>query len=130
MHVALVSPERILWEGEASMVILRTAAGDIAFLNDHAPLVGALQTGKVRITPVDGGEIVAAVHGGFVEVKNNRVTILSDVAELAEDIDVVRAREALARVGSSSTASSDDSPEVAAARRRAEVRLEAAGASV
>ena len=140
MHVALVSPERILWEGEASMVILRTAAGDIAFLNDHAPLVGALQTGKVRITPVDGssgssgssgsGEIVAAVHGGFVEVKSNRVTILSDVAELAEDIDVARAREALARVGSSSTASSDDSPELAAARRRAEVRLEAAGAPV
>lgn len=130
MHVALVSPERILWEGEASMVILRTAAGDIAFLNDHAPLVGALQIGRVRITPAEGGaEVVAAVHGGFVEVKNNRVTILSDVAELAEDIDVARAREALARVGSSSTASSDDSPEVADARRRAEVRLEAAGAS-
>ena len=132
MHVALVSPERILWEGEASMVILRTAAGDIAFLNDHAPLVGALQIGRVRITPAEGsgsGEIVAAVHGGFVEVKNNRVTILSDVAELAEDIDVARAREALTRVGSSSTASSDDSPEVADARRRAEVRLEAAGAS-
>jgi F-type H+-transporting ATPase subunit epsilon len=130
VHVALVSPERILWEGEASMVILRTAAGDIAFLNDHAPLVGALQIGKVRIMPAadDGGpEVVAAVHGGFVEVKNNKVTILSDVAELADQVDVARAREALARVGGSSAA--DDSPETAAARRRAEIRLEVAGAT-
>jgi F-type H+-transporting ATPase subunit epsilon len=127
MQVALVSPERILWEGEASMVILRTAAGDIAFLEGHAPLVGALQIGKVRITPAEGGpEVVAAVHGGFVEVKNNRVTILSDVAELADDIDVARAREALARAGSPS---GDDADDLVAARRRAEIRLEAAGAS-
>ena len=125
MDVALVSPERILWKGEASMVILRTAAGDIAFLEGHAPLVGALQVGKVRIMPTEGGgEVVAAVHGGFVEVKNNRVTILSDVAELADDIDVARARDALARVGAG-----DDSEEAVVARRRAEVRLEAAGAS-
>ena len=82
MEVALVSPERILWEGEAEMVIARTAGGDIAFLNGHAPFVGALGIGKVRITPTaESGsrdEVVAAVHGGFVEVKDNRVTILSD----------------------------------------------------
>ena len=119
MQVALVSPERILYEGEADMVIARSAGGDIAFLNNHAPFVGVLGIGKVRITPAGGGnEIVAAVHGGFVEVKDNRVTILSDVAELADQIDVTRAREALSRAGE------DD-----AAKRRAEVRLETAGAS-
>lgn len=124
MHVALVSPERILYEGEAEMVIARSAGGDIAFLNGHAPFVGVLGIGKVRITPTGGGaEIVAAVHGGFVEVKDNRVTILSDVAELADQIDVARAREALDRAGAG------DDEEAAAARRRAEVRLDTAGAA-
>jgi F-type H+-transporting ATPase subunit epsilon len=60
--------------------------------------------------------VVTAVHGGFVEIKDNRVSILSDVAELSTQIDVARAREALSRAG-------DDD----AARRRAEVRLDAAG---
>ena len=124
MQVALVSPERILYEGEADMVIARSAGGDIAFLNNHAPFVGVLGIGKVRITPAGSNdEIVAAVHGGFVEVKDNRVTILSDVAELADQIDVTRAREALSRAGAG------DDEDTALARRRAEVRLETAGAS-
>ena len=128
MQVALVSPERILWEGEASMVIARSEGGDIAFLNNHAPFVGALGIGTVRILPSDGGradEVVAAVHGGFVEVRDNRVTVLSDVAELASQIDVERAREALARAAS--TAEQEEERE--AARRRAEVRLEVAATS-
>ena len=118
LHVELVSPERILYSGEADMVIARTAGGDIAFLTGHAPFVGALGIGKVRVRQVDGSEEVAAVHGGFLEVKDNRVTILSDVAELVGQIDVPRARDALARAG-------DDED----ARRRAEVRLDAAGAT-
>ncbi|HEX7168754.1 MAG TPA: F0F1 ATP synthase subunit epsilon [Acidimicrobiales bacterium] len=120
MDVALVSPERILWEGDAEMVIARTAGGDIAFLNNHAPFVGALGIGRVAITPTGGGTpIEVAVHGGFVEVKDNRVIVLSDVAELADQIDVDRARQALAAAG-------DTDPD---ARRRAEVRLQVAGAS-
>ena len=120
LQVELVSPERILYSGEAEMVIARTDGGDIAFLTGHAPFVGALGIGKVRVRPTGGGrEVVAAVHGGFVEVNQNRVTILSDVAELADQIDVERAREAMRRAGA------DDE----AARRRAEVRLDAAGAA-
>ena len=120
LSVQLVSPERILYEGEAEMVIARTAGGDIAFLTGHAPFVGTLGIGKVRIQSAErgGAEVVAAVHGGFVEVSDNKVTILSDVAELADQIDVARAREALSQAG-------DDED----ARRRAEVRLDAAGAS-
>ena len=120
LSVQLVSPERILYEGEAEMVIARSAGGDIAFLTGHEPFVGTLGIGKVRILPDDrgAGEVVAAVHGGFVEVSENRVTILSDVAELSEQIDVARARDALARAG-----------EDEEARRRAEVRLDAAGAA-
>ena len=116
LHVELVSPERILYSGEAEMVIARTGGGDIAFLTGHAPFVGMLGIGKVIVREVGGSSVVAAVHGGFVELKDNRVSILSDVAELSTQIDVARAREALSRAG-------DDED----ALRRAEVRLDAAG---
>ena len=118
LQVELVSPERILYSGEAEMVIARTAGGDIAFLSGHAPFVGVLGIGKVIVREVGGTSVVAAVHGGFVEIKDNRVSILSDVAELSSQSDVARAREALSRAG-------DDD----AARRRAEVRLDTAGES-
>lgn len=128
LQVELVSPERILFSGEADMVIARTDGGDIAFLAGHAPFVGALGIGKVRIQTPVGPEEVAAVHGGFVEVKDNRVIILSDVAELASQIDVERAREAARRAEEQMRAEHD--VEVEAALRRAHVRLEAAGATV
>ncbi len=91
LQVELVSPERILYSGDADMVVCRTVnGGEVAFLTGHAPFLAALETGVVRVkTP--NGEEVAAVHGGFVEVRDNRVIVLSDVAELAKDIDVSRA---------------------------------------
>lgn len=93
LQVELVSPERILYSGEAEMVICRTVGGgDIAFLTGHAPFIGTLAVWPVRIKPTSGDEEVAAVHGGFVEVRDDRVIILSDVAELASQIDVERAR--------------------------------------
>ena len=123
LHVEVVSPERILWSGEADMVVARTTDGEIAFLTDHAPFIGALGIGVVSITPADGGaRVVAAVHGGFVEVSDNRVTVLSDVAELASDIDVSRAETARDRA--QQAVADDDDAE--AALRRATVRLEVA----
>ena len=127
LQVELVSPERILYSGEAEAVIARTTDGDIAFLTGHAPFIGALGIGVVTIQPVGGGEEKAAVHGGFVEVSDNRVTILSDVAELASQIDVERARAAQDRLERAQRA--DDDTEAEAALRRAHVRLQAAGAA-
>jgi F-type H+-transporting ATPase subunit epsilon len=126
LQVELVSPERILYTGEADMVICRTAAGDIAFLTGHAPFLGALQTGVVRIRQSDGHDERAAVHGGFVEVSNDRVIILSDVAELASQIDVERARQSRERA--ERREGDMDDVEAEAALRRAYARLEAAGA--
>ena len=84
LHVELVSPERMLFAGEANMVRARTVGGgDIAFLPGHAPFVGALATWTLEIALVDGGHELAAVHGGFVEVSHDQVKILSDLAELA-----------------------------------------------
>jgi len=119
LQVELVSPERILYSGEADMVVCRTVGGgEVAFLTGHAPFLGALETGVVRVKTSAGDE-VAAVHGGFVEVRDNRVIILSDVAELAKDIDVSRAEQA------KSSAAGDDE-EAVAARARADARLDAA----
>lgn len=129
LQVELVSPERILWSGEADMVICRTlGGGDIAFLTGHAPFVGALGTGVLTIRPSGGGaarDEKVAVHGGFVEVSNNKVTILSDVAELASQIDLERARTAKDRAERALTHEHD--AEAEAALRRAVVRLEAGG---
>ncbi len=126
LHVEIVSPERILWTGEAEMVIARTlGGGDIAFLTGHAPFVGALDTGQVTIRPSDGPDELVAVHGGFVEVSGDRVTILSDVAELASQIDVERARAAAERAEAAIRTEHD--AEAEAALRRAQVRLSVAG---
>jgi F-type H+-transporting ATPase subunit epsilon len=127
LHVEVVSPERILWSGEASMVIARTlGGGDIAWLTGHAPFVGALDAGKVTIRPEEGDDLYVAVHGGFAEVSNDRVTILSDVAELTEQIDVARAQAALETAEAALRTDATDA-EALAAKRRAEVRLEVAG---
>jgi F-type H+-transporting ATPase subunit epsilon len=128
LHVALVSPERILFSGEADMVVCRTSDGEIAFLTGHAPLVGALGVGTVRIKHGDDAEVRAAVHGGFVEVRDNRVSILSDVAELPDQIDVERARRAREEAERRVQAGDDAGAE--AALRRAHVRLELAGVGV
>jgi len=125
LDVALVSPERILFTGEADMVVCRTSDGEIAFLTGHAPLVGALGIGTVRVKLSDGEEVRAAVHGGFVEVRDNRVSILSDVAELPDQIDVERARRAREEAERRIQAGDDAGAE--AALRRAHVRLELAG---
>ncbi len=124
LQVELVSPERILYSGEAEMVVARTSEGDIAFLTGHSPFIGALGVGAVSIRGTDGSEERAAVHGGFVEVSDDRVTILSDVAELASDIDAARARRALEEA-ERATRETDD-VEAEAALRRARLRVELA----
>jgi F-type H+-transporting ATPase subunit epsilon len=141
---SLVTPERILLEDEeVQAVFLRTDVGEAAFMPGHTPLIGAVVPGAARFQHEDGSEEKAAVHGGFVHVIGDRVTVLAPVAERAEEIDVERARRALeaadqriaelggARSGTGEGAEDDPTQvELAsaeAARRRAEVRLEVAG---
>jgi F-type H+-transporting ATPase subunit epsilon len=125
LHVEVVSPERILWTGEADRVIARTVGGgDIAFLTGHAPFVGALDIHTVRVHTESGDEEVIAVHGGFVEVSHDRVTVLSDVAEVSSQIDVERARAAQERAEAELRNGEDEDAE--AALKRAKVRIEAA----
>jgi F-type H+-transporting ATPase subunit epsilon len=126
MHVELVSPERILYSGDAEMVICRTiGGGDIAFLADHAPFLGALDDAIVRIRKTDGEWEEAAVHGGFVHVRDNSVILLSDLAELASQIDFERARKD--RDELERKVMETDDVAVAARLRRMHVRLQLEG---
>jgi F-type H+-transporting ATPase subunit epsilon len=125
MSVELVSVERKLWSGEASAVFARTTEGELGILPGHTALLGELAEGWiVRIERESEPELRVAVHGGFLSVRKDGVSVLAETAETAEDIDVARAREALQR------AESDDSPSGTAARNRALARLRAAGESV
>lgn len=126
LQVQVVSPEGILYSGEVQIVIARTTDGEIAFLAGHVPFIGSLGIGRVTIrTPEGGDEVLVAVHRGFVEVNDDRLTVLSDVAELADDIDVDRARRALDEVEQSDD---EDEDALEEAKRRARLRLELAEA--
>jgi len=126
MTVELVSPEKVLFSGEATQVITRTlGGGEIAFLPGHAPFLAALVENHTRITLVDGTVLDVAVHGGFVQVSGDTVSILSDVAELADDIDRPRAMNAKERAEEALRLEHDT--EVAAALSRAHARLNASG---
>ena len=130
LQVQVVSPERILWSGDAAMVTARTIeGGDISFLTGHAPFLGALEIGKVIIRPAEGADLLFAVHGGFVEVSKNEVSLLTDVAEGSDQIDIERATSARDRAKAALAQDGDDA-EARAALRRAEVRLDVAGVSV
>ena len=89
LQIELVSADRVVWSGQATEVLARTVEGDLGVLADHAPLLSLLVPGVVVITPLEGeSEIKAAVAEGFISVANNRVSILSEDAFLADEIDV------------------------------------------
>lgn len=126
LHVEVVSPERVLFSGEARQVITRTMdGGEIAFLPGHSSFLGALVENHTRIYLADGTVQDLAVHGGFVEVAPDHVTILSDAAELAGEIDIERARRAQQRAEAAIRGGHDATIE--SSLRRAHVRLAAAG---
>jgi F-type H+-transporting ATPase subunit epsilon len=126
MRVEVVSPEKVLFSGEATQVITRTlGGGEIAFLPGHAPFLGALIANHTRISLADGSALDVAVHGGFVQVSGNKVSLLSDVAELSTDIDRHRALAAKERAEEAIRHEQD--AEAAAALSRAHARLNASG---
>jgi len=97
LNVQVVSPESVSYTGEASMVVARTVGGgDAGILPGHVPFIGTLQVWSVDVVKEDGSKDTFAVHRGFVQVSGNDVTILSDVSEARDEIDVARAETALA----------------------------------
>ncbi|MEM8708646.1 MAG: ATP synthase F1 subunit epsilon [Actinomycetota bacterium] len=126
LNVQVVSPESVSYTGEASTVVARTVeGGDIAFQAGHVPFIGILQVWSVDVIKEDGSSDTFAVHRGFVQVSDDDVTILSDVSEAKDEIDVARAERALS---DAEQALADDAENAAAAgdKARAQVRLRVA----
>lgn len=107
LTVNIVTPDGLVYDHHATMVVVKTTTGDLGIMADHEPIVAPLVIGEVRVHRVDNQnhENIIAVNGGFMEVANNVASIVADSAERARDIDLSRAE---------------------AARRRAEARLKRA----
>ena len=126
LNVQVVSPEAVSYTGEAAMVVARTVeGGDIAFQPGHIPFIGILQVWSVDVVKDDGSRDTFAVHRGFVQVSGEDITILSDVSEAKDAIDVARAEQALADAEAALSADADDAT-AAADKARAQLRLRVA----
>ena len=124
MDVAIVDPEKELWSGEADFVVARSEDGEIGILPGHAPFLGVLKYSKLKVQ-AGNDVIVFAVHSGFIEVKDNRVSVLARAAEVASDIDVARARNQAEAARQRLQQEAEDE-EAKYALARAEARLMAA----
>lgn len=126
-QVEFVSPEAVLYSGEGTQVVARTrGGGDIAFLAGHEPFIGSLQPSEVRVTEASGSVLSFAVRSGFVSVTGTEVTVLSDAATPASDIDVAVAQADKAAAEAALAANADD-PFAREDLRWAEVRLRLTG---
>ncbi|HSM43406.1 MAG TPA: F0F1 ATP synthase subunit epsilon [Acidimicrobiia bacterium] len=81
-RVDVVSPEATVWSGQATIVVARTPEGELGIMADHEPLMGALATGPVEIEAESGERTTIGVHGGFIQVLDNQVTLITDRAQV------------------------------------------------
>jgi F-type H+-transporting ATPase subunit epsilon len=123
LHVELVAADRLVWSGEATMVIARTSEGDVGVLPHHAPMLSLMVDGVVDVQTAEGETWVAAVDAGFLSVANNRISILSEHAEMSHEIDLEKARADLERARTAGEYDSEADAEDAI--RRAEARIRA-----
>jgi F-type H+-transporting ATPase subunit epsilon len=124
IQVHLVAVERELWSGQAQLVVARTVDGDIGVMAGHSPLLAQLREGfAARIVEPNGNVLGVAVHGGFLSVTKEGVSILAEDAQLSDEIDVTKARAAYERAKSSGGDSADTEAEL----RRAQAQLLATG---
>ena len=120
LYVEIVAPDKRVFQGEAQSVQAPGVEGSFQVLNNHAPMIAAIGTGPMYVTTSGGEKVAFATSGGFLEVLNNRVTVLAETVEPASEIDVDRAKAAEERARQRLLeASSED-------RARAESALERA----
>lgn len=123
--VEIITPDRMFYTGEATMIEFTTADGEIGVYKDHIPLTTVLAPGIVTVT--NGDEVKeAAVHAGFAEILGDKVTLLAEIAEWPDEIDEKRAEAAKMRAEERITAKTSDIDLARAeyALRKALVRIE------
>ncbi|MBU4347304.1 F0F1 ATP synthase subunit epsilon [Patescibacteria group bacterium] len=94
INFEIVTPERVVLKEEVAQVTAPTKQGEITVLPNHIPLVASLMPGVIEVVKTDGTREVMSISGGFIEVLKDKVVILADTAERAEEIDVKRVEEA------------------------------------
>ena len=103
----IITPDRVFYEGEVSMVEFNTTEGEIGIYKKHVPTTVIVNPGILTITEEEGQK-EAALHAGFAEILGDRVTILAEIIEWPHEIDEHRAEEAKARAEERIQAGSDD----------------------
>jgi F-type H+-transporting ATPase subunit epsilon len=93
IRLEIVTPERVIYSDEVDAVVVPGVEGQLGILPHHAPLMTMLQPGELKVRK-GGEEIYVAIFGGFLEVRPDRVIVLADAAERAEEIDTARVEEA------------------------------------
>jgi F-type H+-transporting ATPase subunit epsilon len=106
-RVEIITPERVFYTGEATMIEFTSVEGDMGVYKDHIPLTTVLAPGIVTITEEDGQK-KAAVHSGFAEVLGDKVTLLAEIAEWPDEIDADRAEAARKRAEERLAAKTED----------------------
>jgi len=130
LGVRVLTPEGAVFDDLAYMVIAPSVRGEVGILPRHTPFIAFLKMGETRLKLLDDTEVVYATSEGYLSVEDDRVLVLVEQAERADEIDVARAQAALQRADQAlADAGDDDVARVAAesARRRAENRLNVAG---
>jgi F-type H+-transporting ATPase subunit epsilon len=130
-RLSIVTPEKVFYDGEVASLVVHGSEGYLGVLSNHAPLITALQPGRLEFRDKDNKVEVMAATNGFLEVSNNVATILCDAVERSSDIDIQRAQEAYDRAKSrlvslsskSDEETSIDRPRARAALERAQARL-------
>ena len=128
MRLEIVTPERVIYSDEVDAVIAPGVEGQLGILPHHTPLITMLRSGELRVRKGEE-ETCIAVFGGFLEVRPDRVIVLADAAERAEEIDVAKAQEAKRRAEqqmASRVLTEVDKAQVEAALRRSLVQLKVA----
>ncbi|WP_294796399.1 F0F1 ATP synthase subunit epsilon [uncultured Fenollaria sp.] len=96
LYLKVVTPDKLFFEGEIDMLVARTIEGDVGILFNHSPLVTILDIGRLVIKDGDERKI-AACAGGYIDVRNNNITVVSDACEWEDEIDINRAERAKER---------------------------------
>lgn len=96
-ELQLVTPEKVVFSGDVRVVSAPGSEGGFQVLRSHAPLLTALDAGRIRVRDTNDAEIDYATSGGFLEVRDNLVTILAESAEISGSIDIERAKRSKAR---------------------------------
>jgi F-type H+-transporting ATPase subunit epsilon len=97
LELEIITPQKVLYKGEVRSVTVPGTLGSFQILYDHAPLISTLEVGVIKIKNAENTTEYYATSGGTVEVLKNKILILADSLEFAEDIDIERAKGAMQR---------------------------------